>query len=95
MFTDTHYMYLIAGFQAVRLSGGSEGQVGVFFNNTWKTICGQSWSKPDADVLCRQLGYPESVSGSETSNDKVKYLRSRNHEYINNFYVVCGKWLDE
>ena len=75
LLTGKHY--IITGFQTVRLSGGSgphEGQVNVFFNNTWRAICGDAWGKTDADVLCSQLGYTESVSGSGTSNDKVNFL---------------------
>ena len=46
----------------IRLTGNSnvpqEGRVEYCLNNNWGTICGTSWGAPDAQVACRQLGYP-------------------------------------
>ena len=37
----------------------NEGRVEMCFNETWGTICGQSWRQVEATVTCRQLGYSE------------------------------------
>ena len=50
---------------AIRLVNGStidplEGRVEVCINNAWGTICDTGFSTDDAEVICRQLGYPFS-----------------------------------
>ncbi len=57
------------GFQPVQLSGGTtfrEGKVEIFYNNTWGSVCDDYWSRSNADVVCRQLGYEESLSTDAT-----------------------------
>ena len=44
----------------VRLDGGNQpyaGRVMVYYANTWGGICDNGWSKKNAEVICRQLGY--------------------------------------
>ncbi len=45
---------------AIRLQGGSEiqGRVEICNNHVWGTVCDDFWGTPDAQVACRQLGFP-------------------------------------
>ena len=52
---------------AIRLVGGrdrSEGRVEICFGSIWGTVCDNGWGANDAAVVCRQLGFLESIAGS-------------------------------
>ncbi|XP_038046695.1 deleted in malignant brain tumors 1 protein-like, partial [Patiria miniata] len=47
----------------VRFVNGSssyEGQVEVFYQGEWGTVCDDGWDLNNADVVCRMLGYPSA-----------------------------------
>lgn len=74
----------IAGFETVHLSGGSghhEGRVEVFFNNTWGTVCDDYWGNDDADVLCRQMGYTDSLG----AYGRAMFGQGRSEQKVNEY----------
>ncbi|XP_045414143.1 T-cell differentiation antigen CD6 isoform X3 [Lemur catta] len=50
--------------QSWRLTGGADpcqGQVEVYFQGVWSTVCDSEWYSQEADVLCQTLGCGTSV----------------------------------
>ena len=46
----------------VRLVGGetrADGQVQICYNGQWGSIASDGWESVDAQVVCRQLGFPD------------------------------------
>ncbi|XP_052773120.1 neurotrypsin-like [Mya arenaria] len=56
---------------AVRLSGSGpnsyQGRVEIYLNNTWGTICDDSFDNEDAQVVCRMLGLSRSGAVAKSS----------------------------
>lgn len=54
----------------VRLAGGpdhTQGRVEISYDEQWGTVCGNSWTIKDANVLCRSLGYYNAESAVSDS----------------------------
>ena len=46
----------------IRLVGGetaADGQVQICYNGLWGSVASDGWESKDAQVVCRQLGYPD------------------------------------
>ena len=48
------------------------GRVEVCYSRLWGTMCSSGWTNPDAEVVCRQLGF--SSSGDSFFNDNFHFL---------------------
>ena len=58
----------------------------VYFNKTWGWVCDEQWNTPDADVVCRQLGYRSSSTALSAAADN--HGQETGAAWMNN--VQCG-----
>uniref|UniRef100_A0A3Q4MM38 SRCR domain-containing protein n=1 Tax=Neolamprologus brichardi TaxID=32507 RepID=A0A3Q4MM38_NEOBR len=57
--------FVFSGASTIRLTGSGStrcsGRVEIFYNNTWGTVSDYNWDLKDAEVVCRQLDFPQSA----------------------------------
>ena len=58
---DTGALRLVDGDLTDENGRLCEGRLEIFYNGAWGTICDDYWTKDDADVACRALGFVASV----------------------------------
>ena len=80
----------------IRLVGGRsmyEGRVELCRNEAWGTVCDDFWNAPDANVVCRQLGfndtgeYSKSAEGQELRQNKTKQKHNNFLSLIFTFFL--------
>lgn len=69
---------------ALRLRDGdsTQGRVEICIGNIWGTVCDNFWREDDAQVACRQLGFPSTGKMLHLSNQNyLTYKALQSHAF--------------
>ncbi|XP_039623880.1 scavenger receptor cysteine-rich type 1 protein M130-like [Polypterus senegalus] len=74
-------------FKMLRLTDGCSGQLQVFYNNSWGSVCANNMDKATADKICKELGcgslksdVKEELSKLDPDPKWLDNVRCRGHE---------------
>ena len=80
----------------VRLVGGAfnwEGRVEIFLSGSWGTISDSSWTKNDANVICRQLQHSSMIGKTWPLFHTLQRTREiRAYFYTVGAIICCDKY---